>query len=109
MGNAKPEPSGVELAPLRIAAGLSARQLAQQAGVSHVAVSQAERGRPIRPRVFQALTKVLGPGVRDAVTVWPPLGDDATPLALARRVRGETRRQAAIRAGVSHFVFARAE
>jgi transcriptional regulator with XRE-family HTH domain len=106
MGIGDPEASGRELARLRIAAGLSARQLAEKAGVSHSAVFRAERGRSIAYPAVVGLARVLGPSVYEHVAVWPP-GDG--PIIDARRLAGETRPQAAKRAGVTTGVLARAE
>lgn len=108
MGNATPEPPGQALSRLRIAAGLSARQLAELAGVSHTAVSQAERGRAVKRDVLAALEGVLGPKVREVVAVWPALPTDDTAVAKACRDMGESVAEAAKRAGVSHDVMRRA-
>jgi hypothetical protein len=88
---------------------LSARQLAKQAGVSYTAVSYAERGRAVTRDVLAGLVRVLGPAVKDAVAVWPPLPTGKTAVARARRLSGESRLHAANRAGVGYDVFKRAE
>lgn len=108
MGNGAPEPSGQALARLRIAAGLTARQLAERAGVSHTSVSYAERGRMVTRGMAASLATVLGPAVYDAVAVWPP-ESTTTALARARAASGESIPQAAARAGVTRAVYVRAE
>lgn len=110
MGNTAPDLPGQALARLRIAAGLSIRELAAKAGVGSTSVSEAERGRSVTRGMAADLAKVLGPAVYDAVEVWPPLpADDSTALAKARRASGESVSQAAARAGVTRFVYLRAE
>lgn len=108
MGNAAPDLPGQALTRLRLAAGLSARQLAERAGVSHALISKAERGRAVTRDALAALEGVLGPGVKDAVTVWPAPPSDDTPVARACRESGEWIAQVAKRAGVSNDVMGRA-
>lgn len=88
---------------------MTARQLAERAGVSHTVVVQAEAGRAVRRQALAGLVRVLGPAVYDAVSVWPPMPGDRTAVAAARRASGNTLGQAAARAGVSRYVFRRAE
>lgn len=107
MGIAAPESSGQRVARLRIQAGLSARQLAEKAGVSHSCVNQVERGRAVTREVLAKLEVILGP--LDFLPLWPALPAGTTPLAQARRVTRESPREAAERAGVSDDVFVRAE
>lgn len=109
MGNAAPEPPGQGLARLRIAAGLSIRELAAKAGVGASSVAEAERGRMVTRGMAADLAKVLGPAVHDVVEVWPPLPAKQTALVQARRASRETMMQAATRAGVSRYVYRRAE
>jgi transcriptional regulator with XRE-family HTH domain len=111
MGNAAPEPPGQALTRLRIAAGLSIRELAAKTGVGSTSIGEAERGRAVTRGMAADLAKVLGPAVHDAVTVWPPLPpqDATTALAKARAETGESVSQAAARAGVTRFVYQRAE
>jgi transcriptional regulator with XRE-family HTH domain len=112
MGNAAPEPPGQALTRLRIAAGLSIRELAAKAGVGATSIGEAERGRMVTRGMAADLAKVLGPAVHDAVTVWPPLlapHNATTPLARARAESGESIPQAATRAGVTRAVYQRAE
>lgn len=108
MGKAAPESPGQALTRLRLAAGLSARQLAIRAGVSHTLISKAEAGRAVTRDVLVALEGVLGPGVKDAVTVWPAPPTDDTAVAKACRESGEWIAQVAKRAGVSQDVMGRA-
>lgn len=108
MGTAPADPPGHALTRLRIAAGLSQSALAERSGVSSTAIGEAERGRPVYRESLAKLEAVLGPRVRDAVTVWPPVRG-ATPVAMARRANGWGRKEAARRAGVSLRVFRRAE
>lgn len=100
-------PNGWEVTRLRRNAGLSARQLATRAGVSTSSVARAEHGRSVTRDVLAKLADVLGPGVYEAVPVWPPVRAGA--LAQVRARTGESLRQAAKRAGVSADVFNRAE
>jgi len=109
VGNEAPERSGRELARLRTARGLSARQLAELAGVSHSSVCRAEDGHHVRREIVAALAKVLGPAVYDDVPVWPPLPVGDGLLEVARRETGESISDAATRAGVSRDVLRRAE
>lgn len=109
MEHGGPEPSGLAFARLRNARGLSARQLAEQAGVSHSSVSRIERGYSVTRDVLDALAGVLGPAVHDAVRVWPPVPVGESPLLIARRLWGVSRSEAAERIGVSDDVLGRAE
>jgi transcriptional regulator with XRE-family HTH domain len=98
-------------AELRLGTGMSRRQLAEMAGVTHTAVSRAERGRSIRRETAEALESVLGVVVWEAVTLWPPAPADEAESVVAtiRRQRRETLPDAASRIGVSDGVLARAE
>jgi lambda repressor-like predicted transcriptional regulator len=107
MENVAGRSSGATLSHLRIAAGLSARQLATRAHVHVSSVLRAERGGFVKREVRDALVAVLGPNARPAIAVRIEHPD--TPVYLARRARGESGREAAIRAGVSKDVFARAQ
>jgi len=71
----------------------------------------AERGRPITDATLRGLARVLGPDVREVVTIQRPrvtlAGDN--PVVAARRAQGLSRRQAAKRIGVSDKTLARVE
>lgn len=99
--------SGATFTRLRIAAGLSARQLATRAGVHVSSVLRAERGGYVKPETRDRLVLALGPDVVALIAVRRDRPD--TPLYLARRDRGESGREAARRAGVSKDVFFRAQ
>lgn len=107
MGNASPDPTGQALTRLRVALGLSARQLAKQAGVSHSVVTKAERGGALRRSAVDALAVILGPTVYEAVSVvgWPT---EDTAVARACREQRVSITEAAARAGVGYDVMRRA-
>lgn len=109
MGSGAPEPSGTVVRRLRLLAGLSARQLAERAGISHSSVCRVERGHAATKDVLVALAGVLGPKVYDSVRVWPPEPHGGSPVLRARRSWGMSRRQAAKRIGVTDDVLGRAE
>lgn len=109
MGNAAPDTSGLHVTRLRLAAGLSARQLATKAGVSTSCVHRAESGRAVTRDVLAKLASILGPSIYDAVPLWPPVPAGDNAVARARRQTGEALTEAASRAGVSDDVMKRAE
>src|SRR4051794_32741396 len=109
MGKTDPEPAGWAFMRLRIERGMSARELADAAGVSHGCVTRVEGGVPATRVVLAKLARVLGSVVYDVVRPWPPPPEGDQPLIVARRALDMTRRQAARRIGVSEGVLGRAE
>ena len=99
--------TGAAFTRLRISAGLSAHQLAKAAGVSKDSVCRVERGGYVTRKVRDALVATLGEDAQPLIPVradWPD-----TAVSRARRASGESTRVAAERAGVSVWVFGRAE
>lgn len=108
--------SGGGFARLRIARGLSRRQLAEAANVSPTSVGRAESGYGLTRPVLDALAVVLGQAVYDVVPtihyrVRPVMaGEDAVrPVLQARHERGWSRAEAARQLGVDKDVLARLE
>src|SRR4051794_12312580 len=101
MGSATPEDSGTTLLRLRLKAGLSARQLAELSGIAHSSVCRIERGHAATKDVLVALAKVLGPKVYDSVALYPPEPRGGNHVLRGRLAWGMSRRQAAMRIGVT--------
>jgi transcriptional regulator with XRE-family HTH domain len=82
--------SGVRLREVREAAGLSQRELARQAGLSHEAVSRLERGDTVIPRwsTMRRLAGALGMAPERLVeSTWQASADDRrTPRFSAARI-----------------------
>jgi transcriptional regulator with XRE-family HTH domain len=103
--------TGDGLRRLRLLAGMSLRDLADAAGVSHMVIQRAERTGHASEPVMQALAGVLGPRVYRVLGLTEPPETRAGTNAIvqARRALGLSRRQCAAMIGVSDKTLARAE
>lgn len=104
--------SGVSLRRLRLLAGMSLRELAERAGVTHSLIARAEQGHTVSKATCDALAAVLGPKVYEAVATQtrPRLTSAGlNPVVAARHRMGLPRKYAAKRIGVSDKTLARVE
>lgn len=114
MGKGNAQRSGAGLARLRIAAGLSRRQLADAAHLATETVCKAEAGRGVRDTTAEALASVLGEAVYDVIELARPREVVAgrsvvRPVLAARYDRRWTRVEAARKLGVHEDVLMRLE
>jgi transcriptional regulator with XRE-family HTH domain len=101
---------GVGLRRLRLLAGMSLRELADAAGVSHMVIQRAEQGLPVSMTTRDALARILGTDVHRVIVMRPRMTNAGmNPVVAARHAQGLPRRHAAKQIGVSDKTLARVE